>query len=118
MTVSPSISGSWSAATWMPTPVRNPTSTVRERKFVRNASRATRASSNSSPVSRAASPARRTYRGEPATASPDRVAPRMAAVAESPPTTRWREEPRTANTASGSSSVYRPVTTGIPAILA
>ena len=43
---------------------------------------------------------------------------RMAAVAESAPTTRWRDEPRTANTAIGNSSVYRPVTTGIPAIFA
>ena len=42
----------------------------------------------------------------------------MAAVAESAPTTRCREEPRTAKTAIGSSSVYRPVTTGIPAIFA
>ena len=42
----------------------------------------------------------------------------MAAVAESAPTTRWRDEPRMAKTAIGSSSVYRPVTTGIPAIFA
>ena len=42
----------------------------------------------------------------------------MAAVAESAPTTRCREQPRTANTAIGRSSVYRPVTTGIPAIFA
>ncbi len=39
-------------------------------------------------------------------------------MAESAPTTRCREEPRTAKTATGSSSVYRPVTTGIPAIFA
>ena len=42
----------------------------------------------------------------------------MAAVAESAPTTRWRDEPRMAKTAIGNSSVYRPVTTGIPAIFA
>ena len=42
----------------------------------------------------------------------------MTAVAESAATTRWRDDPRTANTAIGSSIVYRPVTTGIPAIFA
>ncbi len=42
----------------------------------------------------------------------------MAAVAESAATTRWRDEPRTANTAIGSSNVYKPVTSGIPAIFA
>jgi hypothetical protein len=42
----------------------------------------------------------------------------MAAVAESAPTIKCREEPRTAKAAIGSSSVYRPVTTGIPAIFA
>ena len=42
----------------------------------------------------------------------------MAAVAESAPTTKWREEPRMAKTAIGNSSVYKPVTTGIPAIFA
>ena len=44
--VTPSMSGSWPAATWMPTPVRNPTSTVRDRKFARNPSLASRASSS------------------------------------------------------------------------
>jgi hypothetical protein len=42
----------------------------------------------------------------------------MTAVAESAATTRWRDDPRTAYTAIGSSIVYRPVTTGIPAIFA
>jgi len=42
----------------------------------------------------------------------------MAAVAESAPTTRCRDDPSRAKTASGSRIVYRPVTTGIPAILA
>ena len=42
----------------------------------------------------------------------------MAAVAESAATTRWRDEPRTAYAAIGSSIVYKPVTRGIPAILA
>ena len=116
--VTPSMSGSWRAATWIPTPVRNPTRTVRDRKFARNPSRASRASSSSPPASRAASPASRTYCGEPIAANPARAAPSMAAVAESAQTTRWRDEPKTAKTAIGSSSVYRPVTTGIPAIFA
>src|SRR5580698_2747020 len=118
VTVTPSMSGICLAATWMPTPVRNPSSTVRDRKLARNPSRASRASSSSPPASRAASPASRTYCGEPTTASPARAALNMAAVAESAPTTRWRDEPRRANTAIGNSSVYRPVTTGIPAIFA
>ena len=116
--VTPSMSGSWPAATWIPTPVRNPTSTVRERKFARNPSLASRASSSIAPASRAASPASRTYRCDPATARPVSAAASMTAVAESAATTRWRDEPRTANTAIGSSIVYRPVTTGIPAIFA
>ncbi len=55
---------------------------------------------------------------DPATASPVSAAASMTAVAESAPTTIWRDEPRTANTAIGSSIEYRPVTTGIPAIFA
>ena len=42
----------------------------------------------------------------------------IAAVAESPPTTRCLEEPKSANTASGISIVYSPVITGVPAIFA
>jgi len=42
----------------------------------------------------------------------------MAAVAESAATTRCLEEPRTAKTAIGSTIVYRPVASGIPAIRA
>ena len=116
--VIPSMSGSCPAATWMPTPARNPTSTVRDRKFARKPSRASRAASSIAPASRAASPASRTYAGDPATARPVSAAARMAAVAESAATTRWRDEPRTANTAIGRSIVYKPVTSGIPAILA
>ena len=37
-------------------------------------------------------------------------------MAESAPTTRCRDEPRTANTAIGIRIVYSPVTTGMPAI--
>ena len=112
------MSGSCPAATWMPTPVRNPTSTVRDRKLARKLSRASRATSSIPAVSRAASPASRTYRSEPTAARPVSAAASMAAVAESAATTRWRDEPRTAYTAIGRSIVYKPVTSGIPAILA
>ena len=81
--VTPSMSGSCPAATWIPTPVRNPIRTVRDRKFARNPSLASRASSSIPPASRAASPASRTYRSDPAAASPVSAAARMAAVAES-----------------------------------
>ena len=67
----------------------------------------------------AASPASATYCGEPATAPiPTRPAASTTAVAESAPTTRWREEPKIANRKSGTTMVYSPVTTGIPAIVA
>ena len=116
--VTPSMSGSCPAATWIPTPVRNPTRTVRDRKFAANPSLASRASNSIPPTSRAASPASWTHRSDPTAASPVSAAASIAAVAESAATTRWRDEPRTANTAIGSSIVYRPVTTGIPAIFA
>ena len=38
----------------------------------------------------------------------DRPLAKIAAVAESAATTRWRDEPKIANATSGSSSVYRP----------
>ena len=41
----------------------------------------------------------------------------IAALAESAPTTRWRDDPKMAKMKTGSSSVYRPVMTGVPAIL-
>jgi hypothetical protein len=43
---------------------------------------------SSPPPAEELSPASRTYCGDPAAASPARAAPRMAAVAESAPTTR------------------------------
>ena len=116
--VTPSMSGSCETATWMPTPVKNPTSTVRDKKLARKLSRASRAASSIPAVSRAASPASRTYRSEPTAARPVSAAASMTAVAESAATTRWRDEPRTAYTAIGRSIVYKPVTRGIPAILA
>jgi hypothetical protein len=41
---------------------------------------------------------------------------RIAAVAESAATTRCRDDPKTANATSGNSNVYKPVTTGVPAM--
>ena len=46
-------------------------------------------------------PARAMYSDEPAAAIPAMPAARMAAVAESAPTTRWRDEPSTAKRAIG-----------------
>ena len=47
-----------------------------------------------------------------------RAVARIAAVAGSAPTTRWRDDPKKANTARGMRMVYSPVTTGMPAIFA
>ena len=116
--LTPSMSGSCPIATWIPTPARKPSRTVRDRKLARKPSRASRAASSRTPVIRAASPASRMYCADPGTAIRISAAARMAAVAESAATTRWREAPNTANRAIGSSSVYSPVTTGIPAIRA
>ncbi len=54
----------------------------------------------------------------PMSPRPLRPAKRMAAVAESAATTRWRDEPNNAKASTGSSNVYSPVTTGIPAMVA
>ena len=89
------------AATWMPTPVRKPTSTERDRKSARKPSRATRARKRKAAAISASNPARATYWSEPVTASPASPAAMTAAVAESAPTTRWRDEPKTAKTRTG-----------------
>ncbi len=101
----PSSCGSWPIATEMPTPVRNPMSTVRDRKLARNPSRTSLAISKSTP---AISPVKATncrYRWLPGTATPATPAARIAAVAESAATTKWRDDPRIAKTAIGSSIV-------------
>ena len=112
----PNMSPTCPMATWMPTPVRKPTSTLRERKFAMKPSLSSRASTRKPPVMMATMPARLTYSGEAVAAIPARPAAMMAAVAESAPTTRCREEPSRAKTAIGMRIVYRPVMTGIPAI--
>ncbi len=65
---------------------------------------------------KASNAASATYWSVPTEAIPTRPAARMAAVAESAPTTRCREEPNSANSAIGIRMVYRPVITGVPAI--
>ena len=106
--------GSSPIATCRPTPVRNPTSTVRERKSARKPRRASRAASSRPAVSSASTPASATHCGEDGLARASSDAAMMAAVAESAPTTSMREDPNRANSIAGTSSVYRPVTTGVP----
>src|SRR5262249_62225275 len=91
---------------------------VGEGRWAGRAARPGRGAGRPRAVGGAAGPAGFGWGGGPATAIPASAAARMAAVAESAATTRCRDEPRTAKTAIGSSNVYRPVTSGIPAILA
>ena len=114
----PSIPATCPHATWMPTPVRKPMSTVRDRKSAMNPRRSRRATISNAPDIRASRPARATYCDEPAAASPAKPAAITTAVAESAPTTRWRDAPKTANTSMGNRIVYSPVTTGMPASVA
>ncbi len=85
-------------------------STLRDRKSATKPRPIKRASSSHTAAISASRPARATYCEEPVAAIP-------AAVAESAPTTRWRDEPSNAKTKTGSTIVYRPVITGIPAML-
>jgi hypothetical protein len=101
----------------MPTPVRNPTKTVLDKKLAMKPSLKIRATMSRPPVKRVVMPARATYLGDICPARLERPEKRMAAVAESAPTTRCFEDPRTAKRASGRSSVYSPVTTGMPAMV-
>ena len=57
--------------------------------------------SSRTPVTIASAPASATYCGDAIGAMPARPAARIAAVAESAPTTRCRDEPSSANTAIG-----------------
>ena len=101
----PSMPPTWPIATCTPTPVRKPTSTVREMKSARKPSRAIRARKRSPAAIRAQRPARPTHCGEagwsPLIPSATMPAYMITAVAESAPTTRWREEPKSANAAIG-----------------
>ena len=96
----------WPIATWRPTPVRNPTSTLRDRKLAMKPSLRSRAAISRTAHMSAASEASATYSGVCATAPIARSpVARIAAVAESAPTTRWRDDPKIAKTRIGTSSV-------------
>ena len=99
----PSMPPTWPQATWMPTPVRNPMSTVRDRKSARKPSRTSRATIRNTPVISASSAGERdvlrAYRAAARPASPAAI---TAAVAESAPTTRWRDDPKIAKASIGS----------------
>ena len=66
----PSIPATWPIATWIPTPVRKPTRTERERKSATNPSRSRRARSRIPAVISASIPASAMYSGEPIAAMP------------------------------------------------
>ena len=114
---SPSIPEISPMATWMPTPDRNPTSTVRDRKSAKNPSRASRARTRKPAAMSASMPDRASLSAERGAARVATQEARMAAVAESAPTTRCREAPKIAYRTIGSRRVYRPVMTGVPEIL-
>ena len=69
-----------------------------------NPSRSSRASSRIAAVNSATIPARAIYRAPAGVAMPDTPPAKMAAVAESAATTRYRDEPKAANAISGSRS--------------
>ena len=104
--VIPNIPPTWPMATWMPTPVRKPMRTLRERKFAMKPSFSRRAAISRTAHMRAASDVIWTYSVDwavwPMATSP--VA-RIAAVAESAPTTRCRDDPKIAKNRTGRSSV-------------
>jgi hypothetical protein len=97
----PSMPATCPMATCTPTPVRKPMSTLRDRKSARKPSRRRQARTRRTPVMMARAPASATYCGEATGASAASPAAMMAAVAESAPTTRWRDDPNMAKTAIG-----------------
>jgi hypothetical protein len=113
----PNMSGICPAKTWMPTPVRKPISTEALRKSPKNPSRNNLATINRPAQTSATRLDQATHSTEfgvrpamPRDASP---AAKMAAVAESAPTTSSRDEPSSANTMVGKMTLYKPVTTGV-----
>ena len=104
-TATPSMSPSIATPTWTPTPVRNPTSTVRDRKSARKPALKTRASRSTPAVSSVSMPTSAMYRSLPSGAIWESAPEKIAAVAESAATTRWRDEPKTAKATSGRRTV-------------
>ena len=78
---------------------------MRERKSARNPRRMRRARIKKPAAINASTPANAMYCSEPMAAIPTMALARIAAVAESAPTTRCREEPNKANNAVGMSIV-------------
>ncbi len=112
----PKMLGTWPTATWMPTPVRNPMSTLADRKLAMKPSRSSRARMSRPAANRAMVEASATHWADAGAARPAMPAAMMAAVAESAPTTRCLDDPKMPNRRSGHRMVYRPVMTGISAI--
>ena len=110
------MSGIWPAKTWIPTPLRKPTNTEADRKSPRNPSFSSRAIRSMPPQTNATSEVKANQVGEfgvrPAMLRLASPAARMAAVAESAPTTSNLDEASRANTRVGKITVYSPVTTG------
>ena len=106
--LTPNIPATWPIATWMPTPVRKPMRTLWDRKLAMKPRRMIRATIMKTAHRRAARPAIATHwaePGAPAAAMPARPVAMTAAVAESAPTTRWRDEPKIAKAAIGRTRV-------------
>ena len=102
----PNIPPTWPMATWIPTPVRKPIRTLRDRKFAMKPSLSSRAAIRRTAHMRAASDVISTYSADPEV-WPIATSPvaRIAADAESAPTTRWRDDPKIAKNRTGRSSV-------------
>ena len=103
------MSGIWPPITWIPTPVRKPINTDADRKSPRNPSRSNRATISIPPQTRAVRLVNATHSGDagvsPATLNPASPAARIAAVAESAPTTSSLDEPSRAKTTVGKITV-------------
>ena len=118
LVVNPNIPPNWLMAICIPTPVRKPTSAVRDRKSPMKPNLKTLAMIRNTPHKIAIIYAIERYDGLPGTATVTSTPNMIAAVAESAPTIRCREEQKIAKTAIGIKIVYIPDISGIPAILA
>src|SRR6516162_115055 len=102
----PRISGSSPTATCTPTPDKKPIKTVRDKKSARKPKRRILARSRMAAATSAMRLVSSTYLGVLAVKEREvKAAATMAAVAESALTTRWREEPKRANTSTGKKRV-------------